>query len=94
LLIASFGEQEFKMKKVPAAVLVAVGLLATSTAASAQAFCVLPLMVSAAIVGAQEHRELTNKEAFFCGLIRDEDAGKKAAVTKKAGKKSKKKKVQ
>jgi hypothetical protein len=70
------------MKKLTAAGLAVTGLLVTSTVASAQALCVLPLMISAAIVGAQEHRELTQKEATWCGLVRDEDAQKKAAAAK------------
>jgi hypothetical protein len=70
------------MKKLTAAGLAVTGLLVTSTAASAQALCVLPLMISAAIVGAQEHRELTQKEATWCGLVRDENAQKKAAAPK------------
>jgi hypothetical protein len=80
------------MRTIARAGLVAAALLATTAAASAQALCVIPLMISAAIVGAQEHRELTNKEAFFCGLIRDEDGAKKAEA-KKASKASKKKKA-
>jgi hypothetical protein len=85
------------MNRISTAGLAVIGLLTLSTAASAQVMCVIPLMISAAIVGAQEHRELTNKEAFFCGLVRDEDAGKKAKeskVAKKSGKKSKKTKAQ
>jgi hypothetical protein len=70
------------MKKLTAAGLAVTGLLVTSTVASAQALCVLPLMISAAIVGAQENRELTQKEATWCGLVRDEDAQKKAAAAK------------
>jgi len=86
------------MKKTTTAALAVLGLIATSTAASAQALCVLPLFLSAAIVSAQENRELTQKEAFFCGLVRDEDAQKKAAVkktttTKKVTKKTTKKKT-
>jgi hypothetical protein len=88
--------QNFKrtqtMKKVRLAALAFTMLAPTTTVASAQVLCVLPLMISAAIVSAQENRELTQKEATWCGLIRDEDAAKKAAATRtaKAGKKKKK----
>jgi hypothetical protein len=71
------------MKKLTAAGLAVTGLLITSTAASAQVLCVLPLMVSAAIVSSQENRELTQKEAMWCGLYHDQEAAKKAAAAKK-----------
>jgi hypothetical protein len=78
------------MKKLTAAGLAVTGLLITSTAASAQVLCVLPLMVSAAIISSQENRELTQKEAMWCGLYHDQEAAKKAAAAKKkpAAKKS------
>jgi hypothetical protein len=75
------------MKKLTTAGLAVTGLLITSTVASAQVLCVIPLMVSAAIVSAQENRELTQKEAMWCGLYHDPDAAKKAV--KKTGKKKK-----
>lgn len=75
------------MKTITATGLAVTGLLVTSTVASAQVLCVLPLMVSAAIVSAQENRELTQKEAMWCGLYHDPDAAKKPAATKKVAKK-------
>ena len=76
------------MKKLTAAGLAVTGLLLASTAASAQAFCAIPLIISGAIVSAQENRELTSKEAMWCGLVRDEEGAKKAAAAKAgAGKK-------
>ena len=42
-------------------------LLLTASAASAQV-CVLGIMVAAATVGSQQHRELTSEEAATCGL--------------------------
>jgi hypothetical protein len=78
------------MKKFTAAGLAVTGLLIASTAASAQALCVLPIMISAAIVASQENRELTQKEAMWCGLVRDEEGAKKMQAAK-AKKKSAKK---
>jgi hypothetical protein len=77
------------MKTITAAGLAVTGLLITSTVASAQVLCVLPLMVSAAIVSANENRELTQKEAMWCGLYHDPDAAKKATTKKVAKKKAK-----
>jgi hypothetical protein len=71
------------MKKLTAAGLAVTGLLVTSTVASAQALCVLPIMISAAIVASQENRELTQKEAMWCGLVRDEEGAKKMQAAKK-----------
>lgn len=80
-----------KMKKTLIAATSAAFLLAGTTLASAQ-LCILGIFAAAAIVGAQEHRELTTKEAWSCGLLlgRDKDgeaklAGQKPAKT--AGKK-------
>ena len=78
------------MKRQTTAGLVAIGLIATSSVASAQMLCAPLLMISAAIVASTEHRELTTKEAFFCGLIRDSDVDKKKVVTKKTKKVAKK----
>ena len=58
-------------------------LILTANAASAQVLCVIPLMISAAVVGAQENRELTQREATWCGLVRDQVPAKKVAVKKK-----------
>jgi hypothetical protein len=76
------------MKKLTVAGLAVTGLLVTSTVASAQALCVLPIMVSAIITSANEHRELTQKEAMWCGLYHEPQAPKKAVkkVTKKRAK--------
>jgi hypothetical protein len=71
------------MKKLGISLAALAGLLATSSAASAQVFCVPPLMISAAIVAATENRELTYREAFWCGLVRDQVPPKKVKVTKK-----------
>lgn len=68
------------MKHLTAAGLAVTGLLITATVASAQALCVLPLMASAIIISAQENRELTQKEAMWCGLYHDKDAAKKTAA--------------
>jgi hypothetical protein len=57
------------MKKTIVAAVAAATLLATSSGASAQV-CILGVFVAAAQVGASEHRELTQKEAFSCGLSR------------------------
>ena len=71
------------MKKLTTAALALLGLIATSTLASAQVFCVLPLMFSAVVVSAQENRELTQREATWCGLVRDQVPAKKVRATKK-----------
>ena len=71
------------MKKIRAAVLAAAALILTANAASAQVLCVIPLMISAAVVGAQENRELTQREATWCGLVRDQVPAKKVVVKKK-----------
>jgi len=57
------------MKKTIVAALVAAALLAVPSGASAQV-CILGIFAAAAQVGASEHRELTEKEAFSCGLSR------------------------
>lgn len=71
------------MNKLTTAALALAGLTITSTVASAQVFCVLPLMFSAAVVSAQENRELTQREAMWCGLVRDQVPVKKVRVGKK-----------
>lgn len=71
------------MKTIRSAVLAVGALILTANAASAQVFCVIPLMISAAVVSAQENRELTQREATWCGLVRDQVPAKKATVTKK-----------
>jgi hypothetical protein len=71
------------MKTIRTAALALAGLILTANVASAQVFCVIPLMVSAAVVSAQENRELTQREATWCGLVRDQVPAKKVAVKKK-----------
>ena len=76
------------MTKLRTAVLAVAGLILTANAASAQVFCVIPLMISAAVVSAQENRELTQREALWCGLVRDQVPAKKVVVKKKVAVKS------
>ena len=71
------------MKTIRTAALAVAALILTATAASAQVLCVIPLMVSAAMVSAQENRELTQREAMWCGLVRDQVPAKKVTVKKK-----------
>jgi len=71
------------MKTIRIAGLAVAGLLIGSSAASAQVFCAPLLMFSAAQVYATEHRELTNREAFWCGLVREQPAAKTVKVKKK-----------
>ena len=71
------------MTKFRTAALAVAGLIVTANAASAQVFCVIPLMISAAMVSAQENRELTQREATWCGLVRDQVPAKKVTVKKK-----------
>ena len=75
------------MTKFRTAALAFAALILTANAASAQVFCVIPLMISAAVVSAQENRELTQREATWCGLVRDQVPAKKVTV------KTKKKKI-
>jgi hypothetical protein len=77
------------MKKVAVAAIAVAGLLSTSSIASAQ-FCVVGIMIKGIYVSANEHRELTQKEAMTCGFVVDEDErkvliakGKKEARAKK-----------
>ena len=71
------------MKTIRTAALALAALILTANAASAQVFCVIPLMISAAMVSAQENRELTQRETTWCGLVRDQVPAKKVAVKKK-----------
>ena len=71
------------MKTIRIAGLAIAALVAGSSAASAQVFCAPLLMFSAAQVYATEHRELTNREAFWCGLVREQPAATKVKVKKK-----------
>ena len=71
------------MKTIRTVALAVAALVLTANAASAQVLCVIPLMVSAAVVSAQENRELTQREAMWCGLVRDQVPTKKVTVKKK-----------
>ena len=70
------------MRKHYPAILALPVLIAMSSEASAQV-CALGLLLRAAIVSAQEHRELTQKEAATCGLLIDEEASKATKKKKK-----------
>ena len=71
------------MRKLSIAALAAIGLMVTSSIASAQAICAPLLLLSAAYIGATQNRELTNREAFWCGLVREQPAATKVKVKKK-----------
>ncbi len=75
------------MKKFNLAILAVTASLLLPSAASAQV-CVLGIMIKAAIVGAQENRELTSKEAATCGLLPDEEGVKAMKKKKKVAKKT------
>ena len=79
-------------RRLIAAGFAAVGIVATTTAASAQV-CVLGIFGAAIYVAATEKRELTQKEAMTCGLSRlvedkksDENKAAKDKKTAKAAK--------
>jgi hypothetical protein len=76
------------MKTIRTVALAVAALVLTATAASAQVLCVIPLMISAAVVSAQENRELTQREAMWCGLVRDQAPAKKVTVKKKVAAKN------
>ena len=80
------------MKTIRITGLAIAALLGLSSAASAQVFCAPLLMLSAAQVYATEHRELTNREAFWCGLVREQPAATKVKVKKKKAVRREKKK--
>ncbi len=80
------------MKKRYLAILAVPALIAMSSGASAQV-CVIGVMLKAAIVGAQENRELSQKEAASCVLLTDDEASAAAAKKNAAAKKHKKKVV-
>jgi hypothetical protein len=61
------------MKKLGIAGLAVAGLMVTSTVASAQ-LCAIGLIIAAGITSATENRELTAKEAMFCGLTHETPA--------------------
>lgn len=62
------GNMKIKM----VALLVAAGIAFTPIAASAQV-CGVGIIVAAIVANAQEHRELTAKEAATCGLMLGQD---------------------
>jgi hypothetical protein len=64
------------MKKPLAVVLALASLLATPAAASAQTLCAIPLIIVGAITSATEHRELTQKEAMWCGFYHEKQPAK------------------
>jgi hypothetical protein len=76
------------MKKLTTAGLVAVALLGTSTIASAQVVCAIPLIVAGIITSQTENRELTQKEAMWCGLYHEPQPVKKVKKVKKSKKKA------
>ena len=74
------------MKKIGIAGLVAAGLLLAPTVASAQ-LCAVGLVAKALITSATQKRELTEKEAMWCGLYTEDvkPAAKKKVRAKKPG---------
>ncbi len=70
------------MKKIAIAALATIGLSLSSNVASAQA-CPLGIIVKSIYVSATEKRELTQKEAFSCGLLSEKPAPKKTAKAAK-----------
>ncbi len=60
------------MKIKMVALLVAAGIAFTPMAASAQV-CGIGIIIAAIAANAQEHRELTAKEAATCGLMLGQD---------------------
>ncbi len=73
------------MKKVHVAMLAVAGLLLTPTVASAQ-FCAVGLVAKAVITSITQKRELTEKEAMWCGLYtEDVKPAKKKKMAKKPG---------
>jgi hypothetical protein len=80
------------MKKWTAAALVTAGLVVAPGVASAQVLCAIPLLVMGAYTGATEHRELTQKEAMWCGFYHEKQPAK--AIKAKPRKTIKKTKTQ
>ena len=70
------------MRKTFIAAASAAVFLFTASTASAQV-CVLGIMVAAATVGSQQHRELTTEEAATCGLTTLFEKPKPEAKAKK-----------
>ena len=78
------------MKRMLAAALVAAGVLAAPAAASAQV-CAIGVIVAGFYTGFAEHRELTEKEAMFCGVYHEKQPAKTVKTVKAKPKKSSKK---
>ncbi|MDI3468812.1 MAG: hypothetical protein OJF62_000875 [Pseudolabrys sp.] len=64
------------MRKITAVAIAVAGLVAAPGVASAQVLCAIPLLVMGAYTGATEHRELTQKEAMWCGLYHETQPAK------------------
>lgn len=68
---------------------IALAIALTPVAASAQV-CGLGIIVAAMVANAQQHRELTQKEAATCGLLLNQDPkGVEKARAKKVSNKKK-----
>lgn len=67
-------------KTIMAAVSIAV-LAFTSSVASAQV-CIVGIFAAAIYASAHDHRELTAKEAWSCGLLYSSENGKKGTADK------------
>lgn len=74
------------MKMTTIAALALAGLLTMSSAASAQV-CVIAIIAKALYASAADNRELTQKEAMTCGLIRGDEAADSAKDATKTAKK-------
>jgi hypothetical protein len=73
------------MKKLAIAALATFGLALTSNVASAQ-LCPLGIVAKSIYISATEKRELTQKEAFSCGLLYEKPAPKPKKTAKAAKK--------
>ena len=78
------------MKTLIAAALAAAGLAVTAGIASAQ-ICAVGIVAAGFYTGFVEHRELTEKEAMFCGIYHETAPVKKTAMKAKPAKKKMKK---
>ena len=68
------------------------GVLAFMPAVASAQVCVVGIFAAAAYIGAQEHRELTTKEALTCGLsyLFDNKKDEPKTTTKKKARQAKK----
>ncbi len=73
------------MKKTIIAAMSIAVVAVTASAASAQV-CVVGIFAAAIYASAHDHRELTAKEAWSCGLLYGKDDVKEPAKKKVAGK--------